>query len=198
MSELAKLFAPKDFFTDKLLASSSDYYLSGELLDPTEYIEWFEYIRSAGEHETITIHINSHGGNLYTAIQFIHVMKESRAHIIASIEGACMSAATLICLHAHEFIISNYSTFMFHNYSGGAIGKGGEMADQIVFEKKWSELMFKEIYKGFLTVKEIEAMLDGKDLWMSGSEVANRLNEKINKTTEKPVKSRVKSKTAET
>ena len=80
---------------------------------------------------------------------------------------------------------------MFHNYSGGTIGKGGEMADQIIFEKNWSEEMMKEIYKDFLTEKEIDLMLNGKDLWMSGTEVADRLEvkaKKINSAIKKATK----------
>jgi len=192
MSDLTKLFAPKDFFIDKPTSTTSDYYLSGEILAAEEYIEWFELIRSAGENETVVLHINSPGGDLYTAIQFIRVMQECRGHIIASVEGACMSAATIIFLQAHEFMISNYSSFMFHNYSGGTMGKGGEMVDQIVFEKKWSEEIFKGVYHDFLTEKEIESMLDGKDIWMSGEEVAERLTNKANKLIEKPRTTRKK------
>ena len=180
-NDIANILGQKDFFIDKRVASASDYYLSGNILDPEEYIEWFEAIRNAQENETITIHINSSGGDLFTAVQFIRVIQESKGYIIASVEGACMSAATMIFLQAHEFIISNYSSFMFHNYSGGTIGKGGEMADQIIFEKKWSEDMMKDIYKDFLTEKEIESMLNGKDIWMSGTEVANRLEAKAKK-----------------
>lgn len=193
-NDIANILGQKDFFIDKRVASASNYYLSGNILDPEEYIEWFENIRNAQENETITIHINSSGGDLFTAVQFIRVMQESKAYIIASVEGACMSAATMIFLQAHEFIISNYSSFMFHNYSGGTIGKGGEMADQIIFEKKWSEDMMKDIYKDFLTEKEIESMLNGKDLWMSGTEVANRLEVKTKKINSAIKKATKKSK----
>jgi len=191
MTDLANLFQPKDSFLNKPSASTSSYYLSGSIGPPEEYIDWLETIRNAGENEIIVLHINSTGGDLFTALQFIRVMQECKGYIIASVEGACMSAATMIFLQAHEFIISDYSSFMFHNYSGGTIGKGGEMADQIIFEKHWSEEMMKEIYKDFLTEKEIDSMLNGKDLWMSGIEVANRLEikaKKINSAIKKATK----------
>ena len=66
--------------------------------------------------------------------------------------------------------------FMFHNYSGGAVGKGGEMIDQIKHERKWSEKLLLDIYKNFLNKSEIEAILNNKDIWMTGEEVVTRLN----------------------
>lgn len=79
--------------------------------------------------------------------------------------------------------------FMFHNYSGGTIGKGGEMIDQLVHERKWSDRLLKSIYKGFLTDEEIKGMLDNKDIWMDGEEVVKRLKnrqQKLEDVAKKP------------
>jgi ATP-dependent protease ClpP protease subunit len=99
-----------------------------------------------------------------------------------------MSAATIIFLTCHSFEISPHSIFMFHNYSGGAIGKGGEMIDQIKHERKWSERLLNEIYQDFLAPDEIKAMLNNKDLWMTSEEVVSRLNRKATKMTKKAPK----------
>jgi ATP-dependent protease ClpP protease subunit len=106
----------------------------------------------------------------------MRVLKESNALVTASVEGACMSAATIIFLMADSFEISPHSMFMFHNYSGGAVGKGGEMMDQIKHERKWSEQLLREIYADFLKPEEIESVLNNKDIWMTGEAVVNRLN----------------------
>ena len=71
--------------------------------------------------------------------------------------------------------------FMFHNYSGGAFGKGGEMIDQLIHERKWSERLLNEIYKDFLTEDEIKSILDNKDIWMDGEEVVKRIEDKMKK-----------------
>ena len=120
----------------KILGQLYTFYLVGEITTPDDYVEWFEIIRNATENDVVKIHINSPGGNLFTAVQFMRVMGESQAKIIASVEGACMSAATMVFLSADGFEISEHSMFMFHNYSGGTIGKGGEMYDNIMYERK--------------------------------------------------------------
>lgn len=154
------------------------FYISGAILPCEEYTEWFDTIRNAGPDDVILLHINSGGGDLFTAVQFLRVIQESSAQIVGSVEGACMSAATMIFLACDSFQISEHSMFMFHNYSGGTIGKGGEMYQNILHERKWSENLLHSIYEDFLTKAEITSMLDNQDIWMGGEEVAKRLNAK--------------------
>jgi ATP-dependent protease ClpP protease subunit len=165
-------------FTDKAIAHLHEYYLVGEIEEASKYTEWFNQIRHYPENDLVKIYINSCGGDLWSAIQFMRVIRECKAPVMVSVEGACMSAATIVFLMADEYEISAHSMFMFHNYSGGTIGKGGEMIDQIKHERKWSESLLNEIYSNFLNSDEIQAILDNKDIWMGGEEVVNRLNKR--------------------
>ena len=172
-------------FVDRPLAKVHKFYLSGEIKAPSEYVPWFETIRNSTESDVVVLHINSYGGDLFTAIQFMRTMAETKANIVASVEGACMSAATVIFLSAKNWEISKHSMFMFHNYSSGTFGKGGEMYDNIVHERKWSEKLWRDVYANFLTEDEIAAILQNKDIWMSGEEVTKRLNNKFKKPVKK-------------
>jgi hypothetical protein len=69
--------------------------------------------------------------------------------------------------------------FMFHNYSGAAIGKGGEMYDNIVHERLWSERLLRDVYDGFLEEDEIKQILDNKDIWMDSEQVRTRLKNRV-------------------
>lgn len=164
------------------------FYVSGVIEDPKEYNDWFDAIRNAGENDIIKLHINSPGGDLFTAIQFMRVLSETNATVIASVEGACMSAATMLFMSAHQYEISEHSMFMFHNYSGIAVGKGGEMYDNITHERKWSEKIMRNVYKDFLTEDEIKSILENKDIWMEGEEVLRRLKLRIEKIEKKNVR----------
>jgi len=159
----------------KTAASVYEFYLSGEVGDASEYIDWFDTIRNAGAHDTVKIYINSPGGDLYTTLQFLRVMSECEGTIITSVEGACMSAATMIFLHGHTHEVTPNSLFMFHNYSAGVFGKGGEMFDQLTFEREWSKNFMTEVYADFLNETEIQAMLNNRDIWMTSAEVIARL-----------------------
>lgn len=183
-------------FVDRTISRLHRFYLTGEIKQPSEYTNWFETIRNSGEQDVIIIHINSYGGDLFTAIQFMRVMSETKATIIASVEGACMSAATIIFLSARHWEISNHSMFMFHNYTSGTFGKGGEMYDSITHHQQWSQNLWKDVYSGFLTTDEIKFILDNKDIWMAGDEVTKRLEKKVasENKSQKPKKTPLKAK----
>jgi ATP-dependent protease ClpP protease subunit len=137
-----------------------------------------------------SIRINSEGGDLFSALQLCRAIQESTATIVCSVEGICMSAATLIFLSGDRFEISDHTMFMFHNYSSGTIGKGGEMYDQITHFRAWSEKLFNSFYKDFLTKEEIKSILDNKDIWLNADDVAARLSKRI--TQQNPTKPQTK------
>lgn len=156
-----------------------EFYLSGEITEADCYVEWFDCIRNTTPNDTVKFYINSPGGDVYTAIQFLRVMGDCEADIIASVEGCCMSAATMIFLAADSFEVTPHSAFMFHDYSSGTFGKGGEQYDQIQFERTWSEQFLRAVYKDFLTPAEIQSMLHNKDIWLTSDEVLQRLDSRV-------------------
>jgi ATP-dependent protease ClpP protease subunit len=162
----------------KQLVNVHEFYLSGEVESPEEYIQWFDTIRHAGETDVVKIYINSPGGDVFTTIQFMRALQETSANVVMSVEGVCASAATMIFLCGDSFEVSEHSMFMFHNYSSGVFGKGGEMFDQLKHEREWSSNLLKDVYKDFLTETEISSILDNKDIWMTGDQVIERLKVK--------------------
>jgi ATP-dependent protease ClpP protease subunit len=168
-----------------------DYYISDEIGNPDEYTQMIHDIRSSRQLDVIKLHINCPGGNLFTTIQLLQAIADCEGHVVASVEGACMSAATLIFLCADEYMITNHSMFLFHNYSGGTFGKGGEMFHGVIHERKWSEGLMRDIYSDFLTEDEITELINDKDIWMDAAQVLDRL-EKRGKLIEKKTKAAAK------
>lgn len=169
------ILVDSDAFINIPIARQHSLYLCGPILEPQHYTKWFHLLRHCSEHDVVMLHINSQGGDASTAIQFIRAMTDCAGTVIASVEGNCMSAATMIFLAADLFQVSEHSMFMFHNYSGFSYGKGGEMFDSITHERKWSKGLLEGCYKDFLTDAEISSMLDGKDIWMDADEATTRL-----------------------
>ena len=157
------------------VANVYDFYLTGNIGDAKDYQDWNQLMRSATENDGIVIHINSNGGEIFTAIQLMRSMGDSQATICASVEGMCMSAATLIFLCADIVEVSEHSHFMFHTYSSGNWGKGSEQLQGVMADDKWARHLFNQVYKGFLKPQEIKDLIDGKDLWMNPAEVNKRL-----------------------
>ena len=184
----SNLLDPKLFQNDKYannfskpVAQIHEFYLTGQIEAAEDYIEWFDVIRNAASTDTVRIYINSPGGDLFTTLQFLRVMSDTAATVICSVEGACMSAATMIFLHGHMQEVTPHSLFMFHDYSSGTFGKGGEQYDQIQFERAWSRKFLTEVYADFLTDAEIESMMHNKDIWMDSETVVARLTTMVKK-----------------
>ena len=169
---------------EKPVARIFDFYISGDISQAKDYQDWNQLMRNSTENDAVIIHINSNGGDIFTAIQLMRTMAESPATIIASVEGMCMSAATLIFLCADVCEVSEHSHFMFHTYSSGNWGKGNEQLASVIADDKWARHLFNSVYKGFLDTKEINDMIDGKDFWMDPGEVKKRLD-KRNKVAKK-------------
>ena len=157
------------------LTRTIDLYLSGEIKEPENYLEWLNTINNASENDIIFVHINSPGGYLNTTIQLRESLLSCPAHTIASIEGECCSGATMIFLACKETRISKNARFMIHSYSGGTFGKAHEIYSSIDFDKKWFKKFCEDIYAGFLTDDEINEVLNGKDFWFDADETYARL-----------------------
>ena len=181
---------------ERPVARVFDFYLSGDIKESREYQDWTQIMRTATENDAIVIHINSPGGEMFSAIQIMRAMAESPATIIASVEGMCMSAATLIFLSAEVCEISDHSHFMFHTYSSGNWGKGHEQLEQTLADDKWARNLFTSVYKDFLSATEITDVVKGRDLWMDSKEVSKRL-EARNKIVAKSSKRRKATKPKE-
>ena len=140
---------------ERAIARTYDLYLHDTIEGPDKYINWNQLFRSAGPNDVIYVHINSYGGQINTAIQMMRAMRETEATIVTSIEGACLSAATMIFLCGDLCEVSDHSQFMVHTYSGGSFGKGSE-----------------------ITKKEIDDIIAGVDMWVTPDDVVMRLNKR--------------------
>ncbi len=156
-----------------------DVYLSGEIGTPRENVNLIEALRSAEKNDSINIFINSNGGNIATTIQIISILKKTDAEVFCRVEGECFSSATMILMYAKSYEIEEHSTFMVHDYSGEISGNGGQMYDNLNHERKWTSNLIKDVYKNFLTAKEIESILNRKEIWFDSAEFSRRLEKKI-------------------
>lgn len=152
------------------------FYIIDEIGDPVKYLDLINTLKTAEEHDTIFIYLNTPGGSLQTAVQILGAMRQSTATVVTCLEGEACSAGTLIFLAGDKHIVNANCTFMIHNYSGWMGGKGNEVALRVKYLELYFKKLATDLYKGFLSDDEIEAVVQGKDLWMDSDEVVNRLN----------------------
>ena len=180
----------KTCFSREKTFKEYNIYLSEEIGDCDQYTDIFNIFRTANEEDHINLIINSPGGQVWTAMQFLFAMSQCQCEITGIIDGIAHSAASLIFLNCDSFSVPELSLMMVHNYTGGNIGKGHELKQWIEGSNTHIENIFRRAYKYFLTKKEIDQLINGKDFWFSGDEILGRLDKKMKKEKKKAKKKR--------
>ncbi len=134
-------------------------------------------LRTASPEDILEIRINSGGGFVNEGKQFYNLINEkfyNRTTAYLDNHGYSMGAL-LFCM-AHKRVIYPYSDLMFHNYSSGIGGKGGEIVSRVEHTDKLIKEFFKMIIvkQGFLSEDEFEKMTIGQDYWMDAEELCQR------------------------
>ena len=191
---LPGLFDDETFDKDNLVSSCKQMkniyhlWLIDDVGEAKLYLKWFDILQSATENDLVVIHINSYGGDVMTTVQLITQIKTCEAQVVCQIESACCSAATMVALACDGLLCYPHGYMMIHTSSGYTFGKQSDIRRQEDFYNDWLETFFNEVYKDFLSRKEIEDVLNGKDMWLTSEEVMNRFRHRvdiINKETAK-------------
>lgn len=131
-------------------------------------------LEAASEEDEVEIILQCDGGNVNATDAFIHAMTKCSAPIHVVATGGCHSAATHILLAADSFELSKGFNALLHCGSDGAYGGANEYRIKSKFDEVFRVQQFRDIYEGFLTEDEIDAMLDGKDIWLDGEQWCER------------------------
>lgn len=149
-------------------------YISDQIDEAFTYNELCYRLKHAPAEATVTLHLNTPGGYLHSAMMLVDAIKNAKAKTVAYLTGTVASAGTIIALSCDELIVSDHLSFMIHNYSGGISGKGHEMKAQQEFSDKNLNSAFNDFYVGFLTPEEMSNIIDGKNMWLTSKETRVR------------------------
>lgn len=151
------------------------YYLSKGVGAANEYVEIIDIIRTAAPNTDIRIYLNTPGGCIATGAQFIHAMQQSQGIVTAILDGEVCSLGSLLFLAADQQEVNPYSSLMLHTYSSRMAGKGNELDSELEHRTPYIKNLFMDIYYPFLSKKEINQLMDGKDFWFAANQVISRL-----------------------
>lgn len=166
---------PNKTFTTEFRGVHYEYYLTGEIGDPDDYLDLCNILRSAGPQDEVVLRINCPGGSMHTGQMIVNAVWESEANVIGFIESDCASMATYIFLACDNWGVSKYAEFMAHTCSYGSFGKEHENFDRTNFIRKQQHKRTKEGYRSFLTDAEIDSVLAGLDVYLNAEEIMERL-----------------------
>ena len=163
-----------EFTCSEMVSTKYEFHLDQDILEPSYYRPLITVLNNASENDLVVLNINSGGGMLDSAISVIEALKNTRAQTLACLVGSCYSAATLIALCCDNIDVGEFATLMCHNSSYGLGGYTTDIKDRANFEHKMISKIMHSVYKHFLSVEEVEAVLSNKTIWMDADEIVER------------------------
>ncbi len=141
-----------------------------------DFEDEFQLFACAGERDVIRLDICSPGGSMDTGHLLCRALSNTAAHTIAYIGPTCASAATAVALACEEWEIDDMSSFMIHTASYGYVGIAPHVKANVDHCDMMINRFVRTTYAGFLNDDEIERVIDGKEVYFEGEELAQRLS----------------------
>ena len=163
-----------NYSASSVVHNKFEFNLDEDIKEPSYYRSLIEVLNNATEQDLVVLNINSGGGQLDSAISIIDALRNTRANTLAWISGSAYSAAGLIALSCQNVEVGEFATLMCHNSQYGLGGYTTDIKDRAVFEHKMISKIMHSVYKHFLSVDEVEAVLSNKTIWMDADEIVER------------------------
>ena len=163
-----------DYSLSRITHNKFEFNLDEDIKEPSYYRNLIEVLNNATEQDLVVLNINSGGGHLDSAISIIDALRNTRANTLAWISGSAYSAAGIIALSCSNLEVGEFATLMCHNSQYGLGGYTTDIKDRAVFEHKMISKIMHSVYKHFLSVDEVEAILSNKTIWMDADEIVER------------------------
>lgn len=173
-----------EYSLSSIVHNKYEFNLDEDIKEPSYYRNLIEVLNNATEQDLVVLNINSGGGHLDSAISIIDALRNTRANTLAWISGSAYSAAGIIALSCQNLEVGEFATFMAHNSQYGLGGYTTDIKDRAVFEHKMISKIMHSVYKHFLTLDEVEAVLANKTIWMDADEIIERFTKMQEKLQE--------------
>ncbi len=137
--------------------------LTGDLL---EYHDLFNILRRVGENDHVILRLTNFGGSCSIGYRIAREIKDCKGHVHCYVVGEAYSMGAVLALSGDSLELSPGSILMFHNYSGGAEGKGAELEMSIGNRTRAMKKLDEIFCSPFLTKRELKALTEDKDIYI--------------------------------
>lgn len=166
------------YFVQQKVARQYTVTIDEPFVAPSYYRAVVSMLMQATEDDTVIFLINSPGGQLNGLLALVEAVKMTDARTMAVLIGECASAASMFALHCDTVFVSENATMLCHNISYGTGGKGSDILSHVQHVSKTSEKLLRKTYEHFLTAKEIDEMINGREIYLDSDEIKDRLDTK--------------------
>ncbi|MDR1489934.1 MAG: Clp protease ClpP [Desulfovibrio sp.] len=155
---------------------TAEIWLYGEIgsywLDTISAKNFSEEIKKAKDAETITVHVNSPGGDVFEGIAIYNMLRSHKATVDVEIEGLAASIASIISLSGDTVRMAENAFFMIHNPWTAVFGEAKDLreaADKLDLVRDVLVQTYAKKTGGKATKEQIGAWMDA-ETWFTGKE----------------------------
>lgn len=158
---------------------TAEIYIYGEIVSDdwrwyesdTSAVSFRDALNELGDVNTITVNINSPGGDVFEGIAIYNMLKRHKAKIIVRVDALAASIASVIAMAADDLVMPSNSMLMLHNawtFGWGNHNEFRKLADDL---EKINESV-KESYLAknpSMNREELSRIMDA-ETWISAKE----------------------------
>ena len=159
-------------------------WFTNSIEDVSFYDHVLHLLYMAEEGDLVDIMISSYGGSLDTLLALRSAIGSSQAQVTGHLLANASSAAGMLLLSCHNFVVNEFSTFHAHTASYGSYGKTDDVKSQVDFITRQTEEIVRSVYRFVLDDTEIQKLLDGKEFYFDHREITERLQYREQKRME--------------
>lgn len=130
-------------------------------------------LQGASAEIPIWLHINSGGGDLFTAFAIADQIQQLQSPVYSVAEGLCASAATIISTACHKRYAQRSSFMLVHQFSAWMYGTHEEFQDEMILQKMLMDRLVQHyVTRTKLSEEEIREHLK-HNTWMDADQALN-------------------------
>jgi ATP-dependent protease ClpP protease subunit len=131
-----------------------------------DYDKLFEKLVKIRPEDSVVLRVSTPGGSCAVGFELYDRISSVEAPIQVYVPYPTYSMGAILSLCGDALTLAEGAYMMFHDYSTGTKGKGNEIFKHSEAYSKTFEYRFNEICQPFLTKKECQDILNGKDLYV--------------------------------
>lgn len=132
--------------------------------------DWEDYDDLLGldpaEDDCVVVFLNTPGGDCAIGFHVIDHITSFKCHVHMVVEYPTYSMGAIMAVSGDSLSFMDDTYIMFHDYSGGAGGKGQETVDYTLNYREVFRKKFNRLCTPFLTRKESNSMFKGEDIYI--------------------------------
>ncbi len=149
-----------------VISQHLEYRLYDEISEFSDYEDFIDDLAQMSSQDKVTLKINSGGGRIDVGHTIVQAVQSTKAYVRCVVAHASYSMASIIALAGDELIMMPRSLLMFHNYSTGYGGKGGELIQGALASDEYIKSIMSDVCTPFLTRDEMRKIAQDRDIYI--------------------------------